>query len=82
MVDLAESFWRRIKLRRQGISKTPRFVVDGQVLPPITSFDQLAEFLDVGVISSESGLRGGHHRQRKDEVLADVSDQPSGAVRP
>lgn len=47
IVDLSESFWRRIKLRRQGIGKTPRFVVDGQVLPPITSFDQLTEFLAV-----------------------------------
>jgi hypothetical protein len=82
VVDLAGSFWRRIKLRRRGIGKTPTFVVDDEVLPPIASFDQLAEFLAVELISLKGGFRGGRRRQRKDEVLADVSGLTSSAVRP
>jgi hypothetical protein len=47
VVDLAQSFRQRLQLRRRGIKKTPQFTVDGQVLPPITSYEQLAEFLNI-----------------------------------
>lgn len=42
VVDLGKSFLRRLKLRRQGIRKTPQFVVNGQLLPPVTSLEELA----------------------------------------
>lgn len=82
IVDLAKGLWRRMKLRRQGIGKTPQFVVDGQLLPSITSFEQLAEFLATGIISSESSLRGVRRRQKRDKDLAETMDSSgSSAVR-
>ena len=48
VVDLARSFRQRFQLRRRGIKRTPQFTLDGEVLPPITSYDQLAKFLTVG----------------------------------
>ena len=47
VVDLSQSFRQRLKLRRQGIKKTPQFTLDGEVLPPITSYDQLTNFLKI-----------------------------------
>jgi hypothetical protein len=44
VVDVSRSFWLRRKLRRLGIRKTPQFVVDGQLLPTITSVEQLGSF--------------------------------------
>ena len=47
VVDLSQSFRQRLKLRRQGIKKTPQFTLDGEVLPTITSYDQLTSFLTI-----------------------------------
>jgi hypothetical protein len=83
IIDIAKGLFRRMKLRRQGVRKTPTFVVDGQVLPLITNFDQLTEFLAVGVVPTEGGFRGARHREKRDDVLAEGSDKPpGGAVRP
>ncbi|MFX0169959.1 MAG: hypothetical protein ACFE89_11465 [Candidatus Hodarchaeota archaeon] len=45
IIDFSESFWQRLKLRRQGIKHTPQFVVDDQQLPPITSIADLQGYL-------------------------------------
>ncbi|MFX1562510.1 MAG: hypothetical protein ACFFDP_04305 [Promethearchaeota archaeon] len=45
VIDLGKGFLRRLKLRRQGIRKTPQFVVNGQLLPPVTSLDELSSHI-------------------------------------
>ena len=45
IVDLAQSFWQRKKLRRQGVKRTPQFVLDGQLLPPLTNIADLHPYL-------------------------------------
>ena len=81
IVDLAKGMLRRMRLRRRGISKTPTFVVDGKVLPPITSYEQLAKFLAVGVTPSTDGLHDGRRRQRSGKILTEANEPPSGALR-
>jgi len=48
VVDLAKSLRQRFQLRRRGIKRTPQFTLNGEVSPPITSYDQLAKFLTLG----------------------------------
>jgi hypothetical protein len=82
VIDLAQNFWQRIRLRRRGIGKTPQFVIDEQLLPPITSFDQLAKFFTVDIIPQKSRVRKAHQQQKRGDILPEASDQPkSGAVR-
>jgi len=50
VVDLSSSFWLRLKLRRQGIRRTPQFVVNGRLLPKIESSEQLASYLNEGKV--------------------------------
>jgi hypothetical protein len=45
IVDISQSFWQRWKLHRQGIKQTPQFVVEEQLLPPITSMAELRHHL-------------------------------------
>lgn len=45
IVDISQSFWQRMKLRRQGVKETPQFLVDGQCLPPIKKLEELTNHL-------------------------------------
>jgi hypothetical protein len=45
IVDLAKGLVRRLKLRRQGITKTPQFMVAGRLLPLIKSPEELLRHL-------------------------------------
>jgi len=41
VIDVSRSLVDRLKLRRQGITKTPQFVANGRLLPPIKDHDEL-----------------------------------------
>ncbi|MFX0208035.1 MAG: hypothetical protein ACFFDT_18760 [Candidatus Hodarchaeota archaeon] len=45
LVDLSTSFWNRMRFAFKGSEKTPRFAVNGEYLPDITSVEQLISYL-------------------------------------
>jgi hypothetical protein len=41
VIDVGRSFWTRLKYLFKGILRTPRFYVDGKVVPIVSSADHL-----------------------------------------
>ncbi|MFX0015225.1 MAG: hypothetical protein ACFFB2_10525 [Promethearchaeota archaeon] len=44
-VDLGISFWKRLKYRFLQLGKTPRFIVNGEKLPEISTTKELINYL-------------------------------------